>query len=408
MSFMSLMMFLYIYEFNFDAFGLSTYLTSRRVVVGGLLIMTFVVGRQGGKISLRNVGWQSVKAVGKFHVFLLGYSMLLIVLIGKGTGIHTADCIIRLFLFGLLPAWCFTRIFRTLDELMLVILMATIIQAGFIIACLSNPTFGMLLDLTFADAEKADYIMSHRSGYAGGLACIAAPGCLRFSMGLVSSLYFAMKKKSPFYILLFVALGIIATMVARTGLVISMIGFMIISIQKGSANIIRYVLSLTIVGLVVLAFSSQISLSDYFDFKRLDRLFNEGDDQVFVDEYFQGKDTRIPSLSIDTILIGTGMTSGVSGNGVQVNVDGGFLRIYAAYGLVMCVIFYVFMFCQFLRNVYSSNDKVVKNTLLFFVIVIFLGEFKEFTIYAQYMVCLFFTAACLSYKQSKMKAYVSL
>lgn len=404
-AFMTLLMFLYIYEFNFNAFGLSTFLTSRRVVVVVLLIMAIIVGEADSKT--KNIGWKSLKAVSKFHIFLLGYSGLLLVLIGRGTGIHIVDCIIRLFLFGFLPVWCFTRIFRTLDEFMVVVLLATIIQSGFIVTSLINPSFGMFLDLTFADADKADYIMRHRSGYAGGLACITAPGCLRFSMGLVSSLYFALNKSNPFYLILFVVLGIIATMIARTGLFICIVGFIIISIQKGTNSLVKYFFSIVMVGVVALVFSSQISIRDYFDFKRMEMLLYEDDGEAFVNGYFRSENTKIPSLSMDTI-IGTGMTSGVSGNGIQVNVDGGFLRIYAAYGLVMCAIFYTFMFRQFFRNVFVSNNKIVKNTMLFFVLIILLGELKEFTIYQQYMVCLFFTAACLPYKQQIKSTYVSL
>ena len=390
---MSFLMFFYIYEFNFDAFGLSTYLTSRRVSVFILIILAFFSGKkffwpQGiAKKTLNTVIW--------FHVFLFIYSLVLLALVGRGTGSHVSDSILRLFLFGILPVFCFLQLFDSVEEFLYVVLIATLVQAGFILASLANPAFGEMLDITFSSGDNTEYLMGHRSGYAGGIACITAPGCLRFSMGVVAAFYFAIKRNAFIPLLVFIVLSIIGTMVARTGMFIGLIGLIIISIRQGANNFFKYILIVILAFLAFLFFNNQIDIIEYFDFHRLeDLLFGTGGTD-FVEGYFSGESTHIPPLTAEMVLYGTGIDSGVSGTGIQVNVDGGFLRLYAAYGLIICVLFYFVMFKCFLKNAYGTKDNIIKTTLLFFIIVILIGEMKEYTIYQQYMVGLFFTCSAL-------------
>ena len=115
----------------------------------------------------------------------------------------------------------------------------------------------------------------------------------------------------------------------------------------------------------------------------------------FFEGYFAGKTTIIPNVSWKTIL-GTGITSGVSGNGVAVNVDGGYLRLYVAFGLPLAIVFYVFLYYKLFRAAKSMPDSRLKNVLLLFLVIIIIGEFKEYVIFQQYMLCIFYTAAILA------------
>ncbi len=396
---MSLLMFLYIYEFNFDAFGLSTYLTSRRVVLVVLFVSAFIK-RNKAKLP-RGVATKTLKSVSVLHVFLLFYALVLIVLFGRGVGSNVIDSIIRLFLFGLAPVWCFYQLFDNVEGFLNVILIATIIQAFFIVTSLIFPAFGELLDVTFSSEEAYYYRSSHRDGYAGGLACITAQGCLRFSMGLISSYYLAIKKNSPLFILLFVVLSVIAAMVARTGMFIGLIGLLMISLRQGSNNFLKLVFSFVVVALVIAFFTSNVDVLSFFDFHRMENLLYGNGGEAFIEDYFHDDMTYIPPLTVERVFLGTGIVSGVSGTGIKVNVDGGFLKIYAAYGLIICVLFYIIMFKNFLMNVKASTNSLIKSTILFFTIIILIGELKEYTIYQQYMVCLFFSLATLAYKPLK-------
>ncbi len=74
-------------------------------------------------------------------------------------------------------------------------------------------------------------------------------------------------------------------------------------------------------------------------FYRYELLQDESADNGFFYNYLKSEDVKIPPLSIGTFF-GVGMLSGISGNGYHVNVDGGFLRFYSAFGLPTTILYY--------------------------------------------------------------------
>lgn len=403
----ALLMFMYIYDTNLSVFGLPTIVTTRRLVVLGLLV--YVIIKKGFKktFSSKDFGncWSPFYKIILFIYFIFGYSLFLLILVGRGNGEHIYEISLRFLLFGVLPIFLFKELFRSLDEFMIAILMATLIQSMFVVYSLVDPLFGVMLDSTFALDE--DYVTRHRTGYAGGLNCITAPGCLKFSMGLIAAAYFCMKNKSLIYYILFIFLSVVATMIARTGLLLSFCGLMVIlyggAKQGGVKLIANTLLPLCVVGGALYYFADSGGFEDLFNFKRLQNLFEGGgSDDGFFGAYFAGDDTRIPALSFDTI-IGIGITSGVSGSGIPINVDGGFLRIYGAIGIIVCILFYCLFFSQLFAIERRIKIQIVRLTALYFIMVILIGEFKEFTIFSQYMVGIFFTIVALSQENKSFK-----
>ena len=113
-----------------------------------------------------------------------------------------------------------------------------------------------------------------------------------------------------------------------------------------------------------------------------------------------GKSTVLPPLSTETI-VGTGVPSGTSGNGVTVIVDGGFFRLYVAYGLILAIIFYVFFLHLIFRVSFSFKNKDIRYTMLLMSALIIIGEIKEWSIYASCHVTMFFLMALLAYQDLK-------
>lgn len=398
-----IIMFLYIYEFNLSVLGLPTFLTTRRTVVFLLLVWFFMSKQRNNEFNVfkgTEIG-NRIKKISKMQIFLLFYSFFLIALVGRGSGTHISDCVIRLLLFGLLPSFLFYSLIRDLDYFLKLILLATLVQSLFVIYSLIEPTFGIMLDATFSLDE--DYVTRHRTGYACGLACTTAPGCLRFSMGLLAAAYFAIKNKRLFDYAIYIFLTLVATMIARTGLLFGSIGLFVIIIASIKddkfTSLFTVFLPLILIGYFVVDYVASGGINEYFDFYRLKDLFESGTDDNFFQDYLGGSDTVIPPLSLDTI-IGIGTTSGVSGSGIEINVDGGFIRLYAAYGLILAVIFYLNFFYNGVKICRYFNDRTVKMTLIYFLIIIFLGEVKEFTIYQQYMLSIFLAIAMLSNKKN--------
>lgn len=395
----ALLMFMYIYDTNLSVFGFPSIFTTRRLVVIGLFGYVLLIKGFNKTFSRKSFGncWLPFNKIILFQYFIFLYSLILLLLVGRGIGDHIYEISLRFLIFGILPVFLFKELFRDADEFMKVVLLATFIQSIFVVYSLINPLFGVMLDSIFSLDE--DYVTRHRSGYAGGLNCITAPGCLKFSMGLVASVYFCIKRRSLIHYISFIFLSVVATMIARTGLLLSFCGLMIIIYsgikQHGSKLIVNTIFPLCILACALYYFVDNGGFTDFFEFKRLQNLFEDGgSDDGFFDEYFSGEDTKIPALDYDT-LIGIGITSGVSGTGIPINVDGGFLRLYGALGVVVCILFYYIFFSQLFVIKNRIKNLTVKLTVLYFIMIMIIGEFKEFTIYSQYMVGIFFTLIAL-------------
>lgn len=400
-------MFLYIYEFNLSPFGLPTFFTSKRVVVAFLIGWSLIVSSKNkAKVPKNSKTKKAIKRYAYFLFFLLFYSFCLRVIFGGGEGEHISQSIFRLLILGIVPIYCLAKIIDNVDQLMRIVLWATLIQSAIVVTCLIFPQVGVLLDLMFFEDEKADYILTHRIGYAGGLACITAPGALRFSMGLVACLYFYLKDRSVKYMLLFFYLGFIATMIARTGLILSVVGILVILWQLGKENAVaalKIVGSIIIAGLVLIVFLANVDVTEYFGFTRLFDLFEGDGGSEFVDGYFNGSTTNYPDLS-DNFFLGTGIVSGTTSSGQEIAVDGGFLSLYSALGFIMTIVFYIVTFLFFIRLRQLSTNTSIKVIMLYFIVLMLIAEFKENTLIKQYMICLYCTIAMLNSKV--LKKYV--
>ena len=107
-----ILLFLYIYEFNFVYFGLPTFLTSRRLAV---LILAFIALTKSLTDQAKNLRIEippressnSIFRIAVLQLFLLVYVLLIYLFIGKGTGEMVSNSIIRLLLFGIIPIFLF-------------------------------------------------------------------------------------------------------------------------------------------------------------------------------------------------------------------------------------------------------------------------------------------------------------
>lgn len=408
---MVFLLFFYIYEFNFEVFALPTFITSRRVVV--LLLIILLMFRsiaKNGRIRTSLLTNESVRSICKeqlvLQIVLLCYSVLLIMAIGSGEGEKITADIIKYICFSVLPIYLFYMYFNNLKQMMGALMVVTIIQTLIIIACLISPNFANSLDHTFASGETLEYITSHRSMYAGGLSCITAPGAFKYSLGIIACVYFILEQKKTVYLIPFFVFSVVIVMIARTGLILAALGAVVVLYEPIKAKKFSYFLKAGVSILAIIAMGIALlyifDLGEFFTnrLKRLILLFENGVKKEFFDYYFNGENigNKYVKINADTFW-GIGITSGVAGNGVEVNVDGGFLRLLAALGVPMCSIFYLVFISFVFRMQRHVTTMGVKYTMLFFAIILLAAEFKEYTIYAQYMSCILFTCYALDSKK---------
>ena len=309
--------------------------------------------------------------------------------------------LLRQILVGIIPVFLFYELFSSLDEFMMALLVATVVQGVIILLCLINPNVTTFIDTTFVQEN----IARKRWGYAGGLACSTAPGCIKFSIGLIACMYFILKKGKTIYNALFFFLSIIVILIARTGAVfvgVSLIFMLYILNKEGKAtkafNYIASIIVLLIALFLVLIYTGGLSAFS-LRFTRYVNLLQNG----AYDEFFRGFSSENSSLPrISENLFGTGTVSGYSGNNKLINIDGGYLRIYSAVGPIMAVICYISLFKNLIRSSSVFDNKGIKGLFVAFVLFIAVAEFKEFTIFAQFMFCIFYAAVFLAEKDYRV------
>ena len=391
----TILLFLYIY--STPVRGLPSFLTTVRIATFGLLLLfLFVKKTNGHKRPVKfTYSYHTLIRTFIFICILLVYSVILVISIGTGSGESIVPVYINMFVSSFLPTIILIRLFNSVDVFLKSVLWVTIIQTICIWLCLLVPSIKELLDSLFLyNTDHEEF----REAYAGGLACITAPGAIKYSLGIVSCVYFIIKTEKIKYFVLFILLTVTATMVARTGLLIALVCLVFMLVHLFRKVSMRTVLSYSlgcvlIVYLLVLVAGNNIDFVEE-RFQRLLFLFEVGLNDAFLTAYFDGSTTVIPKISSET-LFGLGIYSGLSGNGIYVNADGGYIKNYAAIGLILSALFYIFFYVNAIRIAYRMKSRENRLFVMMFIAVIALAEFKEWVIFDMYMICIFFTVVIL-------------
>lgn len=313
---------------------------------------------------------------------LLIYTSILLLFWGKGTGETVTNIFINILTFSLAFYYGCKYVFTDAEEFLNIVLYATILQSLIVFASLLNEgVYTWIRSSFYANSyfELSGKLGSMR-GYALGIGCFTSKGSQKMSLGIVACIYFILKKrKTTRYLLYMLVITLASTAVARTGAVYTIVALFIllaVAIQnapkKAQSIFAKTVFGLLLAVVLVFVFNLQSVLENIFW-----RLFSliQGGFAPFFSSYFKGEGTVIPGISIET-LIGTGIWSGISGCGLQINADGGFFRTYFALGLIVAILYYLFFLCNYffgIKNLFGFN-RTTCTLLLFFILV---GEFKE-------------------------------
>lgn len=313
---------------------------------------------------------------------LLIYTSILLLLWGKGTGETVTNIFINILTFSLAFYYGCKYVFTDAEELMQIILYATLLQCLVVFASLfSEGVYSWIRTSFYANSyfELSGKLGSMR-GYALGIGCFTSKGSQKMSLGIVACIYFILKKrKTTKYLLYMLVITLASTAVARTGAVYTIVAlFLLLAVaiqkapKKAQSIFAKTVFGMVLAVVIVFVFNLQSMLENIFW-----RLFSliQGGIAPFFSSYFRGEGTVIPGISIET-LMGTGIWSGMSGCGLQINADGGFFRTYFALGLIVAILYYLFFLCNYffgIRNLFGFNRTTCTLLLLF----ILIGEFKE-------------------------------
>lgn len=395
---------MYIYMFRTTTFGLSDQLHSQRIaavclVIYGLFASYYRKDKTRKEYSPYTYGQYRRYII--MTVILLGYGFLMMITLGKGNGNNFYDAMLNILIFTIPVIWSLTKIYDNLDDFMIVLTWIGIVQSIIIIYSLVDESFATMIDILYNDTMESDYSAGHRSGYAGGLGCITAPGAIKYATGLIAVSYLYVTKKRSYLLVVFAIFAILCSMIARTGLLFDLCcGLYIIkqSMKKGSFATLVIPLAL-----IVYFIYSQVSTGQYDAFlseryKRMQDLQQSGVNESFLQAYFSGS---YPPLCADTFF-GVGMVSGISGNGYLVQIDGGPLRIYSAIGLLFSVLAYWFLLKIMIKNIKLLNNGNDKNLMWLIIAIYIIADFKEMTFFIVWPMCIYFVIAILLERKGVM------
>lgn len=343
--------------------------------------------------------------------FLLIYCEVLVLAFGTDKPHETVSWyLLFLLIYGISGFIVFVNLFENIEEFFRVLLIVSIIQGLIIIAGMFVPGVADVIDGLYINSMVGwDYAYMRMYGYPGGINCITSTGSMQLSLGLISCIYFFIKKSTvrwP-YMILYLFLSFCVTAVARTGLLIAVLGILYllqISSFTRKLKMISFILFVIITLIVILNSLGMLdSLTEQF--VRLTTLKDDGLSAAFLDYYLQRGDfsgkVGIPGISWETI-IGTGITSGTTGHGVYVNADGGFMRLYAGMGLPLAIIFYFSFFKACYKSCRDISSFQLRSVGWFFVIYLIIGELKEpFIIFKRYPIIMFLVFLYFVYEKER-------
>lgn len=410
-----LIYFLFLYSFQVPGFSFGTV-----TPVLFLLVIYIVFAYVGGAITRRKSRTSKmIRSYLWWNVFLLVYVFGLLQLFGRGDGNSPVKDYIQMLI--ILPLFYVSGniIFRDIKDLMKVLYIGVIIQTIVILAALFIPSLTTALFLLIPEGSfNTDYFggidMITQYGYHIGLGVFTSGGCLKMAIGQIGAFYYLVKSRGVrlcYHLFVFLLITIATSVVARTGLLISIIGLLVVFLVKKKQDVHRafsYVflvlLLVFITYLIITTFFSASFLGDIF------QRFVDTADRGIHDTYFKGYtgevgDNAIPPLCMET-LIGLGITYGVSGAGITTITDGGFLRNYSAMGLIVALINYSIIISFFIRQYKSNKSYVNKGAILFLFLIMLIGEFKEYYIYSFSSMCFAFLIFSLIEKEEAPKRFI--
>lgn len=408
-AFLVLIYFIFLYNFKVPGFPFGT-------VVLFLLFCIAYIGYSFFKGKIKQEKLRTSKMLISYllwNVFLIIYVFGLLEVFGRGDGTTPFKEYIEMLI--ILPLFYISgkAIFRNTEELMKILYIGVVIQSIIIIVALFSPILSIGLTLLFPEgAYNTDifggFEMAIAKGYKVGLGVFSSAGSLKMAIGQIGACYFLIKSRDSklvYHLVLYLFIAVATSLVARTGLLISVVGLLCVIIAKrkqGGARAIKFVIlvcALSFIGYIIV-----IKLLP-FDFieDTFQRIIDTADNGIH-DTYFrgytgEGGDNTIPPLCPETI-IGLGITTGVSGSGITTITDGGFLRNYSAMGLIVAIINYLMITIIFKKQFKAYKSQVYKGIIIFMFLVLLIGEFKEYFIYYVSPMCFFFLIFNLMEKES--------
>jgi hypothetical protein len=412
-----LIYFLYLYSFKLPGLPFGSVLPVLCLLVVYTAFMLITGTAFQGK--LKTV--QMLRSYLLWNVFLIIYVTCILQFYGSGNGITPINDYMQMLIILPLIFVSGNVILRNVEELMLALYIGVIIQSIIIIAALFLPTLTIFLFQLFPESKHVTDVfggldLTVSAGYNIGLGVFGSAGSLKLAMGQIAACYFLLKSRDTrlfYHLLIFLIISIATSTVSRTGLLISISGFLSVIIAKtkqGGLRSIGFVFATFLLIYVGYYIVSDI-LSSRFLGDTFQRIINTSEEGLY-ETYFKGffgesGDNIIPPICAETI-IGLGIVQGVSGSGITTITDGGFLRNYSAMGLIVAFFNYLIIAKILIKQYKAYNSVEYKGIILYIILIFLIGEFKQSFIYYNFPMCFSFLIFSLIEREGKNKFFIRI
>ncbi len=398
-AFLTLLYFLFLYAFQMPGLPFGSVLP----VLGLLAIYTGYEYIKGNIGKEKIIASKMVRTYWFWNVFILFYVFCIVQIHGSGDGNTPFNGYMQMLV--ILPLFFISGrlLFRNMEELMKALYIGVIIQSLIILLALFIPALQLFLFILIPEGSyNTDFFggvdTMNQSGYHIGLGVFTSAGSLKMAIGQIGACYFLIKSRGPkliCHLIFFLLIAVSTSIVARTGLIVSLVGLLCVfwvKRKQSDVRALKFVFMALIVPLISY-FVITIFLPYSFLGETFQRIINTAEDGIY-DNWIVGYTgesghNSIPPISPETI-IGLGITYGVSGTGITTITDGGFLRNYSAMGLIVAVINYLIIFSFFFKQYKAVKHNEYKGVILYMFFVLLIGEFKEYYIYYISPMCFFF------------------
>lgn len=397
---------LFMIVFNNVLFKSLSFLSTERLAVVLLFFAVAVIfSKKVSFNSSNSINRTAIKIV-RFQIFLFAYTCVILLVRGRGTGESLIEVIANFLIFGGSLYILLTLFFDDANQLIDSLFIIVFFQCVVIALCLFSHDFGSFVDNVFNQNSFFNYPIKRIEGYAAGIACITSTGAMGLSLGLIACVYKIIHKRNIlFYSIMYLVFSFVMTAVARTGLVLSLVGIVVLFISSifiKNKSFLKVFFSLLLALGLVACFIYLTGLYSQLPsiFHRLLRIKENGLYDAFFADYYYHDTTYIPELNWNTIW-GIGIVSGVSGDGIRINADGGFFRAYAAMGLLLAIMHYLVLLVTALLSAYYIKDKRKRIVAYLLIVFLIVGEYKEPFIYSRYMLVIFLVFCFLCVRMNK-------
>ena len=396
---LTVLYFLFLYSFQMPGMPFGTAMLVLVVLAAYMGIMLLTNKEKRYKEKTSKWLWKYIL----WNVFLFIYVSCLLQFLGNRDG--TTPLRDYIYMLIILPVFYISGnfIFRNIEELMKILYIGVIIQSIIILVALFSPTLTIALTLLFPEgAYNSDIMggfdMAIAEGYRVGLGVFTSAGCLKMAIGQIGACFYLIKSRGSklyYHFIIYLFITIAVSVIARTGLLISLLGLVLVVVIKRKQN--RTQAFKFVILSSILFLTGYFVVTEFFSVKFLDDIFQRfintaenGIYETYLRGYSgEGGSNKIPPISIETI-IGLGITYGVSGSGIETVADGGFMRNYSAMGLIVVLINYMIIAVFFLQRYRSTKSVDYKGIILLMAVILFIGEFKEYYIYYISPMCFMF------------------